>query len=110
MRSCPLFILVRIPRRLFAPLAPSVAPKGGAFTAPESGFGELANIHRRSDRTPLPPSLITEIIPRMFHVPDLAGEVSRRLGSVRTALGVIPDACINRRGMSGDMPLAPRPG
>ena len=28
------------------------------------------------------------------YVPDLAGDVCRRLGSVRTALDVIPDACI----------------
>ena len=36
-----MFMVVRLSARLFAPVAPSVAPKGGKFTAPEA-TGTLA--------------------------------------------------------------------
>ncbi len=40
---------------------------------------------------------------RMFRI--LPERCPWRLGSVRTALGVIPDACARRREISGNMPL-----
>ena len=71
MRPCLLFMFVRIPWRLSAQVAPSLAPMGGMFTVPEAASA-IWRILQSARLDPIADPRRAKIILRIFRIMDTA--------------------------------------